>query len=162
MRLPPIEVAAAVIARDGKILLAKRRGGDLDGLWEFPGGKIEQDETWAHAVEREILEELALPVIAGTRLLILEHEYPDKRVRLHFVRCVLKHELPADETKHSVHETELHFVQSMPKHESHTEESGWFEPGHFPLSNFCPADRIAINHIDWKSVLEHSKDINSR
>lgn len=52
-------VAAAVIDK-GKILLARRKSGRLKGFWEFPGGKIEANETDAVALRRELLEELGL------------------------------------------------------------------------------------------------------
>ena len=58
-----IKVVGAVIEKNGKILCAQR-GHDksLAGLWEFPGGKIEQNETPQQALEREIKEELLCEV----------------------------------------------------------------------------------------------------
>ncbi|HQB84376.1 MAG TPA: NUDIX domain-containing protein, partial [Candidatus Rifleibacterium sp.] len=53
-----IEVAAAVLIHDNRVLLAKRRGGHLDNLWEFPGGKLEVGESAEHAAKRELHEEL--------------------------------------------------------------------------------------------------------
>ena len=53
-----ITVVAALIKKDGKVLIAKRSTGNLDllGKWEFPGGKVEANETEMVAIEREILE----------------------------------------------------------------------------------------------------------
>ena len=67
---PPVEVCAAVILReDGKIMIARRtRPADLAGLWEFPGGKLEKDETAADCLTRELDEELGLGIIVGDRL----------------------------------------------------------------------------------------------
>ena len=67
---PPMEVCAGVvIAADGKILVARRtRPADVAGLWEFPGGKLERDETAAECLVREFQEELGLPIVVGERL----------------------------------------------------------------------------------------------
>lgn len=129
---PCIDVAAAVIVREGQVLLARRVGGYLDRMWEFPGGKMEGEESAQQAVEREILEELHLRVSAGKQLLILEHEYPDKRIRLHFVHCRL---LPVPPT-------------GTPAH-----ESGWFAVDRFPWAEFCPADQVAARHLPWPEIL---------
>ena len=54
-------VAAALIAEDGRVLMQRRkRGAEHGGLWEFPGGKVEENETPAQSLCREIAEELAL------------------------------------------------------------------------------------------------------
>lgn len=56
-----IDVVAAIIERDGKILLAQRpAGSDQPGLWEFPGGKVEPGESQPQALIRELREELAI------------------------------------------------------------------------------------------------------
>ncbi|HHE48144.1 MAG TPA: NUDIX domain-containing protein, partial [Candidatus Acetothermia bacterium] len=59
-------VAAALIEREGKVLLAQRHQGDEQGgLWEFPGGKVEFGETPAQALARELSEELGIQVEVG-------------------------------------------------------------------------------------------------
>ena len=103
-----IDVAAAVIVLDGRVLLARRIGGYLDGLWEFPGGKMEGRESPQQAAEREISEELNLRIRAGKRLLVLEHDYPDKRIRLHFVHCTL---LPITPLNTASNESDAAFTQ---------------------------------------------------
>jgi 8-oxo-dGTP diphosphatase len=60
-----LEVVAAAIVRDGRVLAARRRH---DGRWEFPGGKVEEGETPAHALRRECREELAVDVRVGAQL----------------------------------------------------------------------------------------------
>lgn len=71
-----IEVAAAVILRGGRVLVARRaRPAGLAGKWEFPGGKLEPGETGASALEREIVEELDLRVEVG-RSLGTSHRVP--------------------------------------------------------------------------------------
>jgi mutator protein MutT len=85
-----VEVVAAVIEREGKILIARRpAGAHLGGLWEFPGGKPLPGETFEDALRREITEELDAEVVVGEPLERIEWAYPDKRVRLHFFRCAL-------------------------------------------------------------------------
>lgn len=79
-----VEVVAAVI-RDtrGRILLARRtEGRDLAGLWEFPGGKHEPDETPEAALKRELREELGIEIELGPALIRVPQAYPHKRLRL--------------------------------------------------------------------------------
>lgn len=69
-----IEVAAGVVRRaDGRVLIC-RRTGRLEGLWEFPGGKLEPGETPAQCLQRELMEELDLRVHAGDVLAEVERE----------------------------------------------------------------------------------------
>ncbi|MGH8492378.1 MAG: Nudix family hydrolase [Moraxellaceae bacterium] len=78
-----ILVAAAVIRRDGKVLIAQRpTDKHQGGLWEFPGGKVEAGETVEGALVRELLEELGITVIASRPLIRITHDYPDKSVCL--------------------------------------------------------------------------------
>ncbi len=61
-----IEVVAAIIERDGKILLAQRPAqSDQAGLWEFAGGKVEPDESQRQALVRELREELGIEATVG-------------------------------------------------------------------------------------------------
>jgi 8-oxo-dGTP diphosphatase len=88
-----IVVAAAVIERDGRYLITRRPPGvHLAGHWEFPGGKCEPDETLHACLCRELREELNVEVAVGDELLTTTHDYPGRRVELHFVRCVLEGE----------------------------------------------------------------------
>ena len=86
----PIEVAAGLVFRDGKLLLSRRRAQDhLGGLWEFPGGKRESGETFEQCLRRELQEELGVHVAVGALLESITHDYPGKRVLLCFFRCRL-------------------------------------------------------------------------
>src|SRR5476649_3025202 len=79
-----VHVAAAVIRGvDGRILLARRADTQHQGgLWEFPGGKVEADESVATALSRELQEELGIQVTAARPLIKIQHDYPDKQVLL--------------------------------------------------------------------------------
>ncbi|WP_235263646.1 8-oxo-dGTP diphosphatase MutT [Nitrincola sp. A-D6] len=79
-----LHVAAAVIYSPlGRILIARR---PLDkhqgGLWEFPGGKVELNETARQALDRELLEELGIQVTAAQPLIQIPYEYPERHVLL--------------------------------------------------------------------------------
>jgi 8-oxo-dGTP diphosphatase len=83
-----VEVAAALIERDGRILIAKRpEGGHLAGLWEFPGGKREPGESFEACLAREVREELAAEVEVGEEVRRVRHAYPDRTVEIRFFRC---------------------------------------------------------------------------
>lgn len=83
-------VSAAVIEREDCFLLTRRLDGThLAGRWEFPGGKCEAGESLAACLAREILEELAVDVEVGVEVFHIEHDYGDRRVRLHFFACAL-------------------------------------------------------------------------
>ena len=84
--VPRIDVVAAVIRDDGgRILITQRpRGGHLEFLWEFPGGKLRRDELPRDALRRELREELGIEIEVGDLLLVTEHAYPERTVRLQF------------------------------------------------------------------------------
>lgn len=79
-----IHVAAAVIrGADGQILIARRdKTQHQGGLWEFPGGKVEDGETVDAALARELREELGIEVTAARPLIKIKHDYPDKQILL--------------------------------------------------------------------------------
>ena len=86
-----IEVVAAVIVRGDEILIAQRPPQkDQGGLWEFPGGKINEGETHQAALKREIREELGCEIEPEKLLISTTHHYPEKSVCLHAWRCALK------------------------------------------------------------------------
>ena len=85
-----IDVTAAVIRRDGAVLIAQRPpGSHMEGLWEFPGGKRDVDETLEDCLARECAEELDVTVRVGPLLRVIEHTYPDRRIKLYFFECTL-------------------------------------------------------------------------
>ena len=86
---PHYDVAAGII-RDsgGKLLIAQRPlDGLLGGLWEFPGGKREGDETLPECLERELQEELAIQVEVGSLFTIVDHAFTHFRITLHAFEC---------------------------------------------------------------------------
>lgn len=86
--IPIVEVVAAVILRpDGQFLLARRPGGKVySGYWEFPGGKVEKNESLLHALERELWEELGIQVRNAYPWVTRVFTYSHATVRLHFFR----------------------------------------------------------------------------
>ena len=85
-----IDVAAALILRAGKILIAQRHeDSHLGGFWEFPGGKREPNETFEACLVREIREELGVEISVGKLLSEITHDYTDKTVSLKFFICRL-------------------------------------------------------------------------
>ncbi len=89
-----IEVAAGLVFRDGKLLIARRpRQSHLGGMWEFPGGKREEGESFEECLHRELAEELGIEVRVHDLVEALTHDYPDRTVHLRFFRCRwLQHE----------------------------------------------------------------------
>jgi mutator protein MutT len=86
--MPTIDVAAGLVFRDGKLLITQRYAkAHLGGLWEFPGGKREPDETFEECLARELREELGIEVVVGELVESLTHNYPEKTVHLQFYRC---------------------------------------------------------------------------
>ena len=90
-----IHVAAGIIRRgdSGEELLAVQRGyGEMAGLWEFPGGKVERGETAEDACRRELLEELGLTVTSMQAFYTVEYDYPDFHLSMECFFCRLSDE----------------------------------------------------------------------
>jgi mutator protein MutT len=83
-----VDVAAALVFRGDKLLITQRpQGSHLAGLWEFPGGKREKEETFQECLVRELAEELGIEVTVGDLFETIVHNYPEKTVRLKFFYC---------------------------------------------------------------------------
>ncbi len=78
-----IEVVAAIIHHDGKILATQRGYGDFKDGWEFPGGKIESGETAEQAIVREIQEELNVTIVPEKLVTTVECDYPKFHLTMH-------------------------------------------------------------------------------
>lgn len=132
-----IEVGAAVVRDgEGRVLIARRkvdaRGqwAELEGLWEFPGGKREPGESYEACVARELMEELALPVTPLRVLAQLDYAGGAKPVRLTFVEARAAADAPLTLRAHS--------------------EARWVRPEEMGAYAFCPADaQFVQQHARW-------------
>jgi 8-oxo-dGTP diphosphatase len=119
-----IRVVGAVILHEGRVLCAQRGPkGSLPGLWEFPGGKIEQGESPEAALEREIREELDCSVEVGHEITTTTHEYDFGVVTLTTFYCRL--------------------VSGTPKTSEHAAIS-WLHPAELATIEWAPADVPAV------------------
>src|SRR4051794_23288318 len=83
MHQPVIQIAIALLHREGKWLVARRAAHvHLPGVWEFPGGKIQEAESAAQAALRELLEECGVVGRAERELAPIQHSYPERRVQI--------------------------------------------------------------------------------
>jgi 8-oxo-dGTP diphosphatase len=86
----PLLVSAAIIVKNGQVLLGQRRKGDRHPFkWEFPGGKVEYGESPRQALVRELREELQIEAKIGVELARYEHDYPSGS-RVHLLFFVVK------------------------------------------------------------------------
>ena len=83
-----VQVVAAILERDGRILICRRRPEQAHALkWEFPGGKVEPGETTGQALARELEEELGIQQATGAEIMRYEYAYPGKNpIELIFYR----------------------------------------------------------------------------
>jgi A/G-specific adenine glycosylase len=87
-KLPHHQVAVGIIWKGKHILIAKRFARDLlGGLWEFPGGHREKNETLAHCVARETREELGIEIAVGEEFAVIDHAYSHFKISMHAFRC---------------------------------------------------------------------------
>lgn len=122
-----VEVAAGIIRREGRYLIARRKPGvHLAGFWEFPGGKREADESLTECLQRELFEELGVRVEVPIPFRIIRHEYREKIVELHFFHCAIEEgeAAPID-----------------------CEEIRWVRPDELTDFEFPPADRVIIEAL---------------
>ena len=118
--MTPTNVVAAIIMRDNYFLLAKRNKNKYMGLkWEFPGGKVEENETFKEALSREILEELNVNIDIHNK--IAEESYRDDQINiiLHYFLC-------------SIHDEDI----SLSEHEA----IEWVKKEDFANYEFVPGD----------------------
>ena len=85
-----IEVVAAIIYKDGAYFATQRGYGEFEGMWEFPGGKIEPDESSEDALKREIQEELGIDITIDQFLCTTEYDYPSFHLTMHCYLCGIK------------------------------------------------------------------------
>lgn len=121
---------AGVALRGRKVFIARRKpGGDLGGLWEFPGGKVDPGETPRQGLEREMQEEFDLAVETGELLCRGRFEHGGLRFRLLAF--------------------EMSFPGEPPVLAEHTEYR-WVDPSELLSFDFAPSDRVVIDHLQGK------------
>lgn len=112
-----IEVSAAIITQNSKILITQRLGGEFHGLWEFPGGKIEPGESKEETVIREIREELNLEITPLSHFLTIEYTYASFHLTMHTYLCRIESgtmELRDHSESRWVTQSELKTVEWVP------------------------------------------------
>jgi 8-oxo-dGTP diphosphatase len=78
-----VNVAVGVIKKNNAIFICKRADEQHQGgLWEFPGGKVEAGESVFAALKRELSEEVGITIHSSSQLMVIEHDYGDKCVKL--------------------------------------------------------------------------------
>ncbi|MBH0042185.1 8-oxo-dGTP diphosphatase MutT [Pseudoalteromonas sp. SWXJZ10B] len=83
MTIEIVHVAVGVIKKNNAIFICKRADEKHQGgLWEFPGGKVEAGESVFVALKRELIEEVGLTIHSSSQLMVIEHDYGDKCVKL--------------------------------------------------------------------------------
>ncbi len=82
-----IEVVAAIIQREKSYLATQRGYGEFEGMWEFPGGKIESGESREVALKREIREELGVDITIDKFLCTTDYNYPSFHLTMHCYLC---------------------------------------------------------------------------
>ena len=124
---PAIDVTAAVICLEGKVLITQRgEGQHLAGSWEFPGGKLEDGETLEECLQREINEELSISISVGAHIITTTHEYGNKAIKLHAFHASL--------------------VSGELKLHDHS-DAQWVSINELDTYKFAPADLPIIEHL---------------
>ena len=122
-----IDVACAVIVKDGKILVAKRSSVmEHAGMWEFPGGKINDNETAEQALIREINEELSITIEIKQTLTPTEHAYENVTVKLFPFIVGIK--------------------SGLPQAQEH-EQIEWYYPDDLPVLPWTDADIAVVMEV---------------
>ena len=122
-----IEVVAAIIQRDGAYFATQRGYGEFEGMWEFPGGKIEPGESREVALKREIQEELGVDISIEGLLCTTEYDYPSFHLTMHCYLCRVE-----------VGEIELR------EHKS----ARWLRPEGLWCVEWLPADKEVISRLN--------------
>ncbi|MBQ9025593.1 MAG: (deoxy)nucleoside triphosphate pyrophosphohydrolase [Methanobrevibacter sp.] len=121
-----LNVVAAIIHKDDKILATKRGYGEFINQWEFPGGKIEENETKEEALKREIKEELNVEIDIQNFALDLEYQYPTFYLKMSCFDCTIK--------------------SGTPKLLEHN-DARWLAKKELDSVNWIPADIAAVNYL---------------
>ena len=139
-----LNVVAAIIHKDNKILATKRGYGEFINQWEFPGGKIEENETKEEALIREIKEELNVDIEITNFALDLEYQYPTFYLKMSCFDCIIKN--------------------GTPKLLEHN-DARWLSKDELDDVNWIPADVAAVDYlketmVDHMSIMEKMKKVD--
>ena len=121
-----IEVVAAIIHQEGRILATQRGYGEYKGWWEFPGGKMEPGETEEQAIVREIREELDVEIVVERKVCTVEHDYPQFHLVMHCFWCSMSRG-----------------VLELKEHQS----ARWLEPSERGSVEWLPADVSVVEAL---------------
>ena len=121
-----LNVVAAIIKKDNKILATKRGYGEFINMWEFPGGKIEDNETKEEALIREIKEELDCTIEPTKFALNLEYQYPTFYLIMDCFEAII--------------------TEGTPKLLEHN-DARWLTKGQLDEVNWIPADLKIIDYL---------------
>lgn len=133
-----IEVVAAIIHDDSRIFATQRGYGDWKDYWEFPGGKMEGEETPEDALKREIWEELETKIVIEQLITTVEYDYPKFHLTMHCFWC-------------HVDSGSL----TLKEHEA----ARWLQRDELDSVEWLPADKIVIEEIRASQLID--KEINN-
>ena len=123
----PIRVVAAVIAHEGRYLITQRRPtAVLPLLWEFPGGKVEPNESDGDALKREVRHRIGVEIDVGELISFVSHPYEHYVVDLYLYECRLNGGEPKELNVHSFK---------------------WVTSAEFDQYPFTPADELSMNKL---------------
>jgi len=123
----PILVVAGILHKGDIVLVCQRRRSDPYGLqWEFPGGKVEQNEDLRAALRRELEEELTIQAMIGDQVFRQRYSYPDRYVEVVFFLIT--------DYRGELHNQVFEAIE-------------WARPTDLPRYNFLEADRELVNRI---------------
>ena len=122
-----VNVICGIIFKDDKIFLARRKKGkSLENKWEFPGGKIEDNESEVQALKRELIEELGMTIMVMDKLGSNIHNYKSHTIKLTAYKC--------------------EFISATFKLTDHDKYS-WVEPNKLLKFDLAPADIPLVEFI---------------
>ena len=125
-----VRVVAAILRKDNRIFATQRGYGEFKDGWEFPGGKIEENESPRDAIVREIKEELAADIIVGELLTTVEYDYPKFHLSMD---CFWAELAPGSDMKLLEHEA-----------------AKWLDVNELESVDWLPADVEVVRAIkDW-------------
>lgn len=126
---PTVEVVAAIIKDEGKVLATQRGYGKWKGWWEFPGGKMQEGESREEALVRELKEEMDASIVIDEYYTTVEYDYPDFHLTMH---CYLCHLLGS------------HYL--LKEHM----EARWLAPDQFDSVQWLPADTALLQQLSTR------------